>query len=178
MELTMLKDRALSQQTLQQVAQQVEQLLEDELQNVGVLHDALQAETLALQNADPSALAEIIKQKALPLAALEQSQRARYKLLTELQYPATEESWRDLVTQIDASAKNAAQLLTPLIDTLLQRLMLCGTANRVNEAIVSRSQYSVQHLLDIMRGNIPNNKLYGATGNTVTLNDPKPITAA
>ncbi|MGI9284714.1 MAG: flagella synthesis protein FlgN [Pseudomonadales bacterium] len=166
----MLKDRALFQK--------VQQLLKDEIKEVSELHDLLKAETLALQNPDPAALAEVIKQKALPLAALEQSQRARYALLNELQHPANEDSWRDLLAQLDANTQGATQLLTPLLDSLLQTLSLCRTTNRVNEKVVSRSQYSVQHLLDIMRGNIPNNKLYGATGNTVTLSDAKPITAA
>ncbi len=166
----MLKDRALYQQ--------VQQLLEAEIQNVSDLHDLLTAETLALQNPDSAALAEVIKQKALPLAALEQSQRARYKLLNEVQLFASEDSWHSLVAQLDANAEDNAHLLTPLLDTLLQTLALCRTANRINETIVSRSQYSVQHLLDILRGDIPNNKLYSATGNTVTLSDAKPITAA
>lgn len=166
----MLKDRALFQK--------VQQLLEDEIREVSKLHDLLTAETLALQNPDPAALAEVIKQKALPLASLEQSQRARYTLLEKLQRPANEDGWRDLLTQLDANAEGVTQLLTPLLDRLLETLALCRTTNRVNEKIVSRSQYSVQHLLDIMRGNIPNNKLYGATGNTVTLSVAKPITAA
>ena len=170
MELTMLKDRALFQN--------VQQLLEDEIRQVDALHELLQAETTTLQSSDSSALTDVIKQKALPLAALEQSQRARYALLEEQQRSASEDSWRDLVTQLDASAEDTAKLLTPLLDTLLESLMQCRTANRVNEKIVSRSQYSVQHLLAIMRGNIPNNKLYGATGNTVTLSDAKPISAA
>ena len=166
----MLKDRALFLK--------VQQLLEDEIQQVSELHDLLKAETLALQNPDPSALADVVKQKALPLAALEQSQRTRYTLLNELQRPANEDGWRVLLTQLDANAEGATQLLTPLLDTLLQTLTLCRTINRVNEKIVSRSQYSVQHLLDIMRGNIPNKKLYGASGNTITLSDAKPITIA
>lgn len=166
----MLTDRAL--------LQKVQQLLEEELKQVNTLHASLREETLALQNPDPAALADAIKQKALPLAALEQSQRARFVLLNELQRPANEDGWRDLITQLDAGAEAATQKLTPQLETLLQTLSQCRTVNRVNEKIVTRSQHSVQHLLDIMRGNIPNNKLYGATGNTVTLSDTKPITAA
>ena len=166
----MLKDRVLFQQ--------VQQLLEQETHQVSKLLDLLKAETLALQNPDSAALAEVIKHKALPLAALEQSQRARYKLLSELQCPADENGWNDLVTQLDINAAEPSPALSAVFDNLLQTLTLCRTANHVNEEIVSRSQYSVQHLLDIMRGDIPNNKLYSATGNTVTINDARPITAA
>lgn len=166
----MLKDRALFQK--------VQQLLEDEIRQVDALHDLLKAETTALQGSDSSALTEVIKRKTLPLAALEESQRARYALLEEQQRSASEDSWRDLVTQLDTSVNGAPELLLPLLDTLLESLMQCRTANLVNEKIVSRSQYSVQHLLAIMRGSIPDNKLYGATGNTITLSDAKPITAA
>lgn len=166
----MLTDRAL--------LQKVQQLLEDESRQLTRLHDLLCAETLALQNPDPTALADVIKQKAAPLAALEQSQRVRFELLNELQHTANEDGWRDLITQLDARPEGATQLLTPLLDALLQTLTQCRTVNLVNEKIVARSQHSVQHLLDIIRGNIPANKLYGATGNTVTLSDAKPITAA
>ncbi len=170
MELTMLKDRALFQK--------VQQLLEDEISQVGALHDLLMAETVALQNTDPTALVQIIKNKAIPLAALETSQRLRNGLLAERQQPQNEAAWHELIATLDANTEVDSQPLTPLRDSLLQTLALCREVNRVNEKVVARSQHSVQHLLDIMRGNIPNNLLYSATGNTVTLSDAKPITAA
>lgn len=166
----MLHDNAL--------VDKVQQLLTSELQAVGDLYALLQAETTALQNPDTASLASVVKRKTVPLDALAESQRARYAILQDLQQPASEESWRELLAQLDAQRGNTTSTLTPQLDQLINKLALCRTVNRVNEKIVSRSQHSVRHLLNILRGHVPDNKLYGASGATISITDAKPISAA
>lgn len=165
----MLTDKALREQ--------VRSLIECETNLVVELNDVLRAETEILQTPDADGLAEVLSRKVTPLAAINESKGKRYSILRSVNYPETEEGWTSLITDLDNIESDHNMSLGDMLQILRGDLMQCRTLNRVNAEIINRSMFSVHHLLNILRGNVPENNLYSASGDTVNVGDNPSITS-
>ncbi len=166
----MLKDRALFEE--------VRAVIERETALIVELNTILRAETDVLQSPDAAGLAEVLEQKVSPLAAINESKATRYAILRSVHYPESEDGWASLVSDLDAIESDQHITLANLLQILRGELMQSRTLNRVNAEIINRSMFSVHHLLNILRGNIPENKIYSESGEPVNINNKPSITSA
>lgn len=152
-----------------ELREKVRSLIERETQLVVELNEVLRAETDILQTPDADGLAEVLARKVSPLAAINESKGKRYSILRSVNYPETEEGWTSLIADLDNIESEYNMSLGDMLQILRGDLMQCRTLNRVNAEIINRSMFSVHHLLNILRGNVPENNLYNATGDTVNV---------
>lgn len=166
----MLEDRALFEK--------VRDIIEQETAQVLALNAILRDETNVLQLPDAAGLAEVLDKKVPPLAAINDSKLARYSLLRAHNYAETEDAWVELIKALDEVHTDNEITLSNRLDILRGELMQSQTLNRVNSEIVSRSMFSVHQLLNILRGNLPENNLYSETGDTVNVSSKPSIASA
>lgn len=166
----MLTDRA--------IFEEVRSVIERETALIVELNTILRKETEVLQSPDAAGLAEVLECKVTPLAAINESKADRYRLLRSVNYPENEEGWASLVNDLDKIESDHSITLSNLLQLLRGELMQSRTLNRVNAEIINRSMFSVHHLLNILRGNVPENNIYGENGDAVKIDNKPSITSA
>lgn len=141
-------DITLLRQMLEQDAaavQQLKQLLADE------------REHLVLRRQDE--LTAIAQQKTILVDQLGHNSKQRQKILIALNLPTNASGW-DLFLQ-----RNVTTL--PLREEW-QRLIVefeeCQTLNEINGKMITRSQQTLNHLLNLLRGKVAGASLYTAQG--------------
>ncbi|MFK8019566.1 MAG: flagella synthesis protein FlgN [Pseudomonadales bacterium] len=166
----MLDDRA--------VFEEVRAVIERETELIVELNSILRQETEVLQSPDAAGLARVLEQKVSPLAAINESKATRYSILRTVNYAESEDGWVSLVNDLDQIESDHSITLANLLQILRGELMQSRTLNRVNAEIINRSMFSVHHLLNILRGNVPENNLYGESGEPVNVGTKPSITSA
>ncbi len=166
----MLDDRAIFEEVRNVIEQETELIVE--------LNQILRQETEVLQSPDAVGLAEVLEKKVSPLAAINESKARRYNILRAVNYAESEDGWVSLVNDLDQLETDHSITLANLLQILRGELMQSRTLNRVNAEIINRSMFSVHHLLNILRGNVPENNLYGESGETVSVGSKPSITSA
>lgn len=166
----MLDDRA--------VFEEVRAVIERETELIVELNSILRQETEVLQSPDAAGLANVLEQKVSPLAAINESKATRYRILRTVNYAESEDGWVSLVNDLDQIESDHSITLANLLQILRGELMQSRTLNRVNAEIINRSMFSVHHLLNILRGNVPENNLYGESGEPVNVGNKPTITSA
>lgn len=104
-------------------------------------------------------LSLIAQQKAALVDQLSHNSKQRQKVLMALDLPTDADGW-DLFLQ-----RNVATL--PLRDDwrlLISEFEECKTMNEINGRLIARSQQTVNHLLNLLRGKVPSASLYTAQG--------------
>jgi flagella synthesis protein FlgN len=141
-------DITLLHQMLEQDAvaiQQLKQLLTDE------------REHLVQRRQDE--LANIAQQKTALVDQLGHNSKQRQKILNALNLPATANGW-DLFLQ-----RNVTTLpLREKWQRLITEFEECQTLNEINGKMISRSQQTLNHLLNLLRGKVAGASLYTAQG--------------
>jgi flagella synthesis protein FlgN len=112
-----------------------------------------------LEQRKQDGLQEIIQQKANIVDQLNSSAKIRQQILTALALPANASGW-DIFLQ-----RNTITL--PLRDewkSLIAEFEECQTMNDVNGKLIARSQQTLNHLLNLLRGKVAAPSLYTAQG--------------
>ncbi len=123
------------------------------------LKQLLAQEREQLEQRKQDQLPQIIEQKASLLELLNNSAKQRQQILTALGLPANAQGW-DLFLQ-----RNTATL--PLRDDwklLVSEFEDCQKMNDINGKMIARSQQTLSHLINLLRGKVAAPSLYTAQG--------------
>lgn len=135
------------------------QMLAQDSTAITHLKQLLIQERELLEQRKQDGLQEIIQQKANIVDQLNSSAKIRQQILTALALPANATGW-DIFLQ-----RNAITL--PLRDewkSLIAEFEECQTMNDVNGKMIARSQQTLNHLLNLLRGKVAAPSLYTAQG--------------
>lgn len=123
------------------------------------LKQLLAYEREQLEQRKQDELPRIIEQKSILLDQLNNSAKQRQQILTALGLPTNAQGWdtllqRNLTTQ-------------PLLSDwklLVSEFEDCQKMNDINGKMIARSQQTLSHLLNLLRGKVPSPSLYTAQG--------------
>lgn len=143
---------------------------EQDIPATAQLLDLLQNERKALENRDYKEFQELIGQKQKVLALLENHSTIRQQLLHNAGF--TDE----------ASTLKAAEQQAPNIAKSWKKLgkqwANCQELNEINERIAKRTRLVVDQILDMLRGQNKQEKLYDVKGYTHNTSSGRSITSA
>ena len=145
-------------------------LLEKDLQNTVDLGSLLRAERTQLEARDIGALSRTLIEKAELLAAIEQNDEARRKLLVLHGYPLDNKGMRRFCAE---STRGVT-----LYDQLREQIAQCAALTNINGAIVHRSRLNTRHVLDILRGKGTQSSLYTSVGGTHKTSETRALAKA
>lgn len=145
-------------------------LLEKDLQNTVDLENLLRAERGHLESRDIGALSRTLIEKAEVLAAIEQNDEARRKLLVQQGYPADNQGMRRFCSESPRGVS--------LYDQLREQIAQCAALTNINGAIVHRSRLNTRHVLDILRGKGTQSSLYTSAGGTNKTSETRALARA
>ncbi len=123
------------------------------------LKQLLAREREQLEQRKQDELSSIVEQKAILLEQLNNSAKQRQQILTTLGLPTNANGW-DLFLQRNTTTQ-------PLVDEwkiLVSEFEDCQKMNDVNGKMIARSQQTLSHLLNLLRGKAPAPSLYTAQG--------------
>lgn len=123
------------------------------------LKQLLAREREQLEQRKQDELSSIVEQKAILLEQLNNSAKQRQQILTTLGLPTNANGW-DLFLQRNTTTQ-------PLVDEwkiLVSEFEDCQKMNDVNGKMIARSQQTLSHLLNLLRGKTPAPSLYTAQG--------------
>lgn len=126
---------------------------------IAQLKQLLEQERSLLEQRKQDGLHQIIEQKSIVVDQLNQNAKQRQQILEALDLPANAKGW-DLFLQRNASTM-------PLINDwrlVVSEFAECQKMNDINGKMVARSQQTLNHLLDLLRGKGPAPSLYTAQG--------------
>lgn len=136
-----------------------QQILRD-TQSCEALLNLLNEERTALHDRNMDELERILMEKGSHLEALENSANERSKMAQSYSSGNDQQSWRDLIKQLDDEQLNDNWL------KLKELLRLCKLENEVNGKLLSRNHQIYSRLLDIVRGQTKAPSLYNAHGSS------------
>lgn len=139
--------------------QALRQMIAQDSDAIATLRQLLLRERELLEQRQQEGLQAIIEQKAAVVDLLNNSSKLRHQILTTLGLPTNANGW-DTFLQ-----RNAATL--PLRDDwkkLISEFEECQKMNDVNGKMIARSQQTVNHLLNLLRGKVAAPSLYNAQG--------------
>lgn len=138
--------------------QHIVQLLQRETETVDSLVALLQQENKLLKANEAESLPDILARKEKALSLLAQTQSIREQILREQQTS----DWKGLLQDLDGANTE----LTQQQHALEQQLKSCQYYNHINAQLINRGLYSVHHLLNVLRGNSGQEKIYNDQGET------------
>ncbi|WP_039913674.1 flagella synthesis protein FlgN [Cellvibrio mixtus] len=135
------------------------QMITQDTTAIAQLKQLLIEERQLLEQRKQDGLQEIIEQKSITVEQLNNSAKLRHQILTTLGLPTNAAGW-DTFLQ-----RNTATL--PLCDdwkNLVSEFEECQKMNDVNGKMLARSQQTLNHLLNLLRGKVAAPSLYTAQG--------------
>lgn len=135
------------------------QMLAQDTAALTQLKQLLAEERQLLEQRKQDGMQEIINQKAAAVDHLSNSAKLRHQILTTLGLATNAAGW-DIFLQRNA-------LTLPMRDdwkNLLNEFAECQKMNDVNGKMIARSQQTINHLLNLLRGKVPAPSLYTAKG--------------
>jgi flagella synthesis protein FlgN len=134
------------------------------------LLELLNREREALENRDYGTFQKIISDKLPLLKLLEQHSSSRQKQFKESGFNSEEEALM--------AAEQQAPEIAKLWRQLGEQWQQCQQLNQVNEKVAQRTKLVVGKLLDILRGENSQNKIYTPKGDTIGSATGRTITSA
>lgn len=135
------------------------QMLAQDSAALAQLKQLLIQERELLEQRKQDGMQEIINQKASAVDQLNNSAKIRHQILTTLGLSTNADGW-DMFLQRNA-------LTIPLRDewkNLVNEFAECQKMNDVNGKMIARSQQTINHLLNLLRGKTPAPSLYTSKG--------------
>lgn len=124
------------------------------------LNELLLAERSALKERDTANIQSTLNQKTDLLKQLELNASARSQLLISSGYNGDELGMENYLESLPVTASQLKQQWL----TLKEKLQTCKDANQINGTIVHRSKTQVEALLNILRGQSGQQKIYNDSG--------------
>lgn len=146
--------------------QQLEQLNTLLLQGISILETlslSYDKELEALSGADLSALSDIAQVKSKQLDQFHQFTLERIALLQGFGLDSSQGDYQLPETDLQTTAGKTISKTTARLKELLTELQ---EKNRLNEQTIQRNQQNVSQLLDIVRGQRPQDQLYNQKGSS------------
>jgi len=154
-------------QTITDDASVAHAIVSADLAAVRTLRELLLEEREALTRREPATLNAVVQRKLECLAALQQGEDARKRLLARHRGS----DWAALLDTLDPG------LAAPW-SQLRSDLRQLAELNRVNERIVARTRHSTERLLSMLRGQFDPVGVYDRSGQTRAYGDVSPIASA
>ena len=139
------------------------------------LNDLLFQEREALKQRDASGVHQLLAKKTSLLEKLEHNGMERNQALHNAGFEANDQGARDYLQQ---QAPEKMPELGVQWEGLKTALENCQEANTVNGRIIHRSRQQINLLLDIMRGQPDNPRLYTQTGSSAMAQRRLPLAEA
>ena len=152
---------------------QLKELLDEEIEGGRHLLAALEAERHALGAGDDVSLDETGTHKEAAFQRLLQLERERSDLCQALGYEDDPEGMEELI----ASCNPGPNLLDKW-KQLVEVMQACRRANEVNGQVVNIKRQQVQRGLELLRGHVAQDSLYGPSGETAIEHSAVPINTA
>jgi len=152
---------------------QLKELLDEEIEGGRHLLAALEAERNALGSGDSASLDETGTHKQAAFQRLLQLERERSDLCEALGYEDDQEGMQQLI-----ASYNPGPDLMNKWKQLLEVMQACRQANEVNGKVVHLKRQQVQRGLELLRGHVVKDSLYGPSGETAIEHSAVPITTA
>jgi len=124
------------------------------------LNTLLMVERTALKDRDTTNIKSLLEQKTGLLRELEANATQRSQLLTQSGFDGNEQG---MTAYLETLPTTASALINQW-QILKDKLLSCKEANQINGSIVNRSRAQVESLLNIMRGQSGEQKIYTGTG--------------
>ncbi len=137
----------------------VEQMLAADQNSADQLITLLSEEKKLLQARDHQPLALLIVEKDKYLESLSAHANERSAVLQSLGLSADNKGWNELL----ANSKELTPI-TPLWEKLQTSIQECKRLNEINGKLMGRSQQTLKHLLNLVRGQTGTTELYNAKG--------------
>jgi flagella synthesis protein FlgN len=155
----------------------VKLLLESDLDYLNRLIDLLHAERDALEARNVQQLQDTVTAKSALLAALDSNGRQRDRHLRQQGQEPTPGNWQRYLDGLD---ETQAPGIRDTWELLLGALRQCAELTEINARIVARTQRSVGHVLDLVRGQTGQGdaSVYDQQGRSRQHLDNRPITSA
>lgn len=131
-----------------------------------VLRKQLADEAAALAGNNADLLESMVAEKNESVRLLEQLEKQRQKLFDEAGFASNRYGADACIKWCDQDGA-----VTQAWGQLLDEMEVCRHQNRVNGTAVEISRHNVQHLLDLLRGQLQTGRLYDPTGETATCSD-------
>jgi flagella synthesis protein FlgN len=141
--------------------QVIQTLIHNEQHNVAQLTALLEQEQHCLEQREGKKLEALLSQKKQLLTMLAQNGISRQTILKQNNRKDSPDNWRNLLEQLDHQHGLNLRPAWASVETALRE---CKKKNDTNGMIIKRSQVSLGHVLDIMRGKIGQPKLYNQRG--------------
>ena len=135
------------------------EMLAQDAAAIAQLKQLLEQERGLLEQRKQEELPPIIEQKSMLADQLNQTARQRQHILEAVDLPATAQGW-DLFLQRNASTMSLINDWRMLV----AEFEACKKMNEINGKMVARSQQTLNHLLDLLRGKGVAPSLYTAQG--------------
>jgi len=124
------------------------------------LNTLLMVERTALKDRDTTNIKSVLEQKTGLLKELETNATQRSQLLAQSGFDGDEQGMNAYLETLPVTASALINQWHVLKDKLLS----CKEANQINGSIVNRSRAQVESLLNIMRGQSGEQKIYTGAG--------------
>ena len=124
------------------------------------LNTLLMVERTALKDRDTANIKSVLEKKTSLLEDLESNATTRSQILTQAGFDGNEQGMTAYLETLPMSAS----ALSAQWQTLKENLHRCKETNEINGTIVSRSKTQVESLLNIMRGQSGQQKIYTDAG--------------
>lgn len=123
------------------------------------LKQLLAYEREQLEQRKQEELPRIIEQKSILLDQLNNSAKQRQQILNTLNLPNNAQGWNTLLQR-----NITTQPLVGDWKLLVSEFEDCQKMNDINGKMIARSQQTLSHLLNLLRGKVPTPSLYTAQG--------------
>lgn len=141
-------------------------LLHETIAGAAVLRQQLADEAAALAGNNADLLESMVVEKNETVRKLEQLEQKRQKLFDEAGFASNRYGADACIEWCDPDGT-----VTQAWEQLLEEMEVCRHQNRVNGTAVEHSRRNVQHLLDLLRGQLQTGRLYDPTGETAACSD-------
>ena len=146
--------------------EQLLDLLREAIEQAAVLSKQLADEAAALAGNNADQLESTVAEKDESVRKLEQFEQQRQKLFDEAGFASNRYGADACIKWCDQDGA-----VTRAWEQLLAEMEVCRHQNRVNGTAVELSRRNVQHLVDLLRGQLQTGRLYDPTGETATCSD-------
>lgn len=133
-------------------------LLEQDATQLTSLEQILKDERTALETRDNSALQAAVDRKAQTVQQIQHNAQVKSRLFAQHGLPVSPQHIKAALARLNRDD------VVRLWDQVKAQLEHCQSLNEINGRIVFRSQRSIGRLMDILRGQDRQQKLYGQNG--------------
>lgn len=148
-------------------------MLAQDSQSLTQLHGLLEQERTMLESRQLQGMQELVAQKDQLLSSLAYNAKQREQVLRSAGLTTDLAGWENYLNQ-DASTR----IFIPQWKHLTEKFIACQEANEINGKMINRSRQTLNHLLNLIRGQVVAPSLYTQKGATTNQNSSYTVAKA